>query len=53
MPLNKRTLTLSLLAVLGLSGSAALMAQTTVRQLDADTLLVELNYGKPPHGRPC
>ncbi|MEY4640149.1 MAG: hypothetical protein RLZZ227_143 [Pseudomonadota bacterium] len=27
------------------------MAQTDVRQIDADTLLVELNYGKPPHGR--
>lgn len=41
---------LSLALSLGL-GSSALFAQTQVRQLDADTLVVELNYGKPPHGR--
>jgi len=42
------------LLTLGLSlglASSALFAQTIVRQVDADTLLVELNYGKPPHGR--
>ncbi|HEY0962270.1 MAG TPA: hypothetical protein VGE69_07930 [Pseudomonadales bacterium] len=41
---------LALALGLGL-GSSALFAQTHVRQLDADTLVVELNYGKPPHGR--
>lgn len=45
---KKALLTLAL--GLGFS-SSALLAQTQVRQLDADTLLVELNYGKPPHGR--
>jgi hypothetical protein len=32
-------------------GSSALFAQTRVEQVDADTLLVKLAYGKPPHGR--
>ncbi|MDY6981851.1 MAG: hypothetical protein SV422_02065 [Pseudomonadota bacterium] len=40
----------SLALGLGL-GSSALFAQTKVQQVDADTLLVELAYGKPPHGR--
>lgn len=48
MQLKKALLTLGI--GLGL-GSSALFAQTQVRQLDADTLLVELQYGKPPHGR--
>ena len=32
-------------------GSTTLLAQPQVHRLDADTLLVELQYGKPPHGR--
>jgi hypothetical protein len=51
MRLNKHILILSLTAGLGLTATSALVAQTNVRQLDADTLLVELNYGKPPQGR--
>lgn len=48
--MNSKKALLTLALGLGF-GSSALFAQTNVRQLDADTLLVELNYGKPPHGR--
>lgn len=47
--MNKKVL-FSLALGLGL-GSSALFAQTKVEQVDADTLLVKLAYGKPPHGR--
>lgn len=46
MKLKKIMLTLGLAAA-----SSTLLAQTKVSQLDADTLLVELRYGKPPHQR--
>jgi hypothetical protein len=48
MQMKKALLTLGI--GLGL-GSSTLFAQTAIRQLDADTLLVELQHGKPPHGR--
>lgn len=46
----KKKALLALAAVAGL-GCSSLFAQTVVRQVDADTLLVQLKYGKPPHSR--
>lgn len=51
--MKTRNLVLSALTGLGLSvvSGAGLMAQTSVTQIDADTLKVVKHQGKPPHKR--